>query len=197
MPAPINSADEMWSDEVDVVVGFVAEDSYHSRTSGFVMDQPGQAAYLIVDSAHIEHPDFPLCPFIDGWETPQEMEEGFDISSGELVATLSSYNENAVRQEDPDFHKHPDWLEPQDVGPWGAYDLTLGKAMYAGFTMGGLRVTLEGAVQREDGSVIPGLDAAGACAVKIAQDGKGYASGTPLAEGSYFGRRAGRDAARD
>ena len=35
---------------------FVAEDSYHSRTSGFVMDQPDQAAYLIVDSAHIEHP---------------------------------------------------------------------------------------------------------------------------------------------
>ncbi len=58
---------------------FVAEDSYHSRTSGFVMDQPGQAAYLIVDSAHIEHPDFPLCPFIDGWETVSEMEEGLGI----------------------------------------------------------------------------------------------------------------------
>ena len=35
---------------------FVAEDSYHSRTSGYVMDQPDQAAYLIVDSEHIEHP---------------------------------------------------------------------------------------------------------------------------------------------
>ena len=32
-------------------------------------------------------------------------------------------------------------------------------------------------------------------AVNIAQDGKGYASGTQLAEGSYFGRRAGRHAA--
>ena len=175
---------------------FVAEDSYHSRTSGFVMDQPGQAAYLIVDSAHIEHPDFPLCPFIDGWETVSEMEEGLGIPSGALAETLSSYNENAARKEDPDFHKHPDWLEPQDTGPWGAYDLTLGKAMYAGFTMGGLRVSLDGEVQREDGEVIPGLYAAGACAVNIAQDGKGYASGTQLAEGSYFGRRVGRHAAR-
>ncbi len=174
---------------------FVAEDSYHSRTSGFVMDQPGQAAYLIVDSAHIEHPSFPLCPFIDGWETVEEMEEGLGLPAGSLVATLSSYNQNAARGEDPDFHKHPDWLEPQDTGPWGAYDLTLGTAMYAGFTMGGLRVTLDGAVQRDDGSVVPGLYAAGACAVNIAQDGKGYASGTQLAEGSYFGRRAGRDAA--
>jgi succinate dehydrogenase/fumarate reductase flavoprotein subunit len=174
---------------------FVAEDSYHSRTSGFVMDQPGQAAYLIVDSAHIEHPDFPLCPFIDGWETVAEMEEGLGIPAGALEKTLSSYNESAARKEDPEFHKHPDWLEPQDTGPWGAYDLTLGKAMYAGFTMGGMQVSLDGEVRREDGSVIPGLYAAGACAVNIAQDGKGYASGTQLAEGSYFGRRVGRHAA--
>jgi 3-oxo-5alpha-steroid 4-dehydrogenase len=176
---------------------FVAEDSYHSRTSGFVMDQPDQAAYLIVDSAHIEHPDFPLCPFIDGWETVPEMEQALGIADGALQATLSSYNENAARKEDPEFHKHPDWLEPQDTGPWGAYDLTLGKAMYAGFTMGGMQVSVDGEVRRQDGSVIPGLYAAGACAVNIAQDGKGYASGTQLAEGSYFGRRVGRHAAKN
>jgi succinate dehydrogenase/fumarate reductase flavoprotein subunit len=175
---------------------FVAEDSYHSRTSGFVLDQPGQAAYLIVDSAHIEHPDFPLCPFIDGWESVEEMERALGIPAGALQETLAAYNENAARKEDPELHKHPDWLEPQNTGPWGAYDLTLGKAMYAGFTLGGMRVGLDGQVQREDGSVIPGLYAAGACAVNIAQDGKGYASGIQLAEGSYFGRRAGRRAAR-
>lgn len=174
---------------------FVAEDSYHSRTSGFVLDQPDAAAYLIVDSEHIEHPQLPLCPFIDGWETIAEMEAALGIPAGALEATLSAYNDNARRGEDPQFHKHPDWLEPQDVGPWGAYDLTLGKALYAGFTMGGMRVDIDGRVQREDGSVIEGLYAAGACAANIAQDGKGYASGTQLAEGSYFGRRAGRHAA--
>ena len=174
---------------------FVTEDSYHSRMSGFVMDQPDHAAFLIVDSAHIEHPDFPLCPFIDGWETVEEMEAALGIPTGNLAATLTAYNENAARGEDPDFHKQPEWLEPQDQGPWGAYDLSLGKAMYAGFTMGGMRVDLDGRVQRADLSVIEGLYASGACAVNIAQDGKGYASGTQLAEGSYFGRRAGRHAA--
>jgi succinate dehydrogenase/fumarate reductase flavoprotein subunit len=174
---------------------FVAEDSYHSRTSGFVMDQPDRVAYLIVDSAHIEHPELPLCPFIDGWETVEEMERALGIPDGNLAATLASYNAYARDKQDPDFHKHPDWLEPQDQGPWGAYDLSLGKAMYAGFTMGGMRVDLDGRVQRADLSVIEGLYAAGACAVNIAQDGKGYASGTQLAEGSYFGRRAGRHAA--
>jgi len=174
---------------------FVAEDSYHSRTSGFVMDQPDQAAYLIVDSVHIEHPTMPLTPFIDGWETVEEMEMALGIPEGNLVATLDSYNKFAHEKHDPEFHKHPDWVAPQDNGPWGAYDLTLGKALYAGFTLGGMRCSVDGQVQRADGAVIPGLYAAGACAANIAQDGKSYASGTQLAEGSYFGRRAGRHAA--
>ena len=69
--------------------------------------------------------------------------------------------------------------------------------MYSGFTMGGLTVSIDGAVLRPDGSAVPGLYAAGACASNIAQDGKGYASGTQLGEGSYFGRRAGTAAAKN
>jgi 3-oxo-5alpha-steroid 4-dehydrogenase len=174
---------------------FVAEDSYHSRTSGFVLDQPGGVAYLIVDSVHMAYPEMPLVPFIDGFETVEEMETGLGIPPGNLTATLDSYNAAAARGEDPEFRKHPDWLEPQDTGPWAAFDLTLGQAMYAGFTLGGLRCTADGQVQRADGSVVTGLYAAGACASNIAQDGKGYSSGTQLGEGSFFGRRAGRHAA--
>ena len=72
----------------------------------------------------------------------------------------------------------------------------VGHALYAGFTLGGLRTTVDAQVRRPDGSVIPGLYAAGACASTIAQDGKGYVSGAQLGEGSFFGRRAGRHAAR-
>ena len=175
---------------------FVAEDSYHSRTSGFVMDQPDSAAFLIVDEAHLERPEVPLVPLIDGWETVEEMEAALGIPAGNLVATLNRYNEHAARGEDPDFHKQPEFLAPQDKGPWGAFDLSLGHAMYAGFTVGGLATTVDGQVLRGDGTVVPGLYAAGACASNIAQDGKGYASGTQLGEGSFFGRRAGTHAAR-
>jgi 3-oxo-5alpha-steroid 4-dehydrogenase len=174
---------------------FVAEDSYHARTSAFVLEQPGSAAYLIVDSEHMEYPELPLVPFIDGWETIEAMESGLGIPAGNLAATLKSYNAAAARGEDPEFGKHPDWLEPQDTGPWAAFDLSLGKAMYAGFTLGGLRCTVDGQVQRPDGSVIEGLYAAGACASNIVQDGAGYSSGAQLGEGSFFGRRAGRHAA--
>ncbi|MGH3716506.1 MAG: FAD-binding protein [Micromonosporaceae bacterium] len=175
---------------------FVAEDSYHSRTSAFVLEQPGSAAYLIVDSVHMERPEFPLTPFIDGWETVPEMAAGLGVPADRLQATLDRYNTYAARGEDPDLHKSATWLAPQDTGPWGAFDLTLGKALYAGFTLGGLRTSLDGEVLRDDGTPIPGLYAAGACAANIAQDAKGYASGTQLAEGSYFGRRAGTHAAR-
>ena len=175
---------------------FVAEDSYHSRTAGFVMDQPDSAAFLIVDEAHLEHPKMPLVPLIDGWETVAEMEAALGIPQGNLVATLDRYNTYAARGEDPDFHKQPEFLAPQDKGPWGAFDLSLGKAMYAGFTVGGLATSVDGQVLREDGSAVPGLYAVGACAFNIAQDGKGYASGTQLGEGSFFGRRAGAHAAR-
>jgi 3-oxo-5alpha-steroid 4-dehydrogenase len=174
---------------------FVAEDSYHSRTSSFVMDQPDSAAFLIVDEAHLERPKFPLVPLIDGWETVTEMEDALGIPEGNLTATLKRYNEHAARGEDPDFHKQPKFLAPQDKGPWGAFDLSLGKAMYAGFTMGGLTTSVDAQVLRADGSVVAGLYAAGACASNIALDGKNYATGTQLGEGSFFGRRAGAHAA--
>ncbi|GAA1481978.1 FAD-binding protein [Gordonia sinesedis] len=174
---------------------FVAEDSYHSRTSGFVLDQPDATAFLIVDEAHMQRPQMPLAPFIDGWETVADMEADLGIPSGNLERTLLRYNDFAARGEDPDFHKAPEFLAAQDQGPWAAFDLSLGKAMYAGFTVGGLATSVDAQVLDSGGDPIRGLYAAGACAANIAQDGKGYASGTQLGEGSYFGRRAGRHAA--
>ena len=174
---------------------FVAEDSYHSRTSAYVLEQPDQQAYLIVDEAHMQMPEMQLIKFIDGYETVVEMESALGIPEGRLAATLDRYNEHAARGEDPDFHKQPEYVAAQDNGPWAVFDLSLGVAMYSGFTMGGLDVSIDGQVLREDGSAIDGLYAAGACASNIAQDGKGYASGTQLGEGSFFGRRAGTHAA--
>lgn len=174
---------------------FVAEDSYHARTSAFVLEQPDAEAYLIVDSEHVERPSFPLCPFLDGFETIEEMAAGLGVPLDALEDTLSSYNKHAADGEDPEFHKAAEWLAPQDKGPWGVFDLRLGRALYAGFTMGGLSCTVDGEVRRADGSVVGGLYAGGACAANLAQDAKGYASGLQLGDGSYFGRRAGRHAA--
>jgi hypothetical protein len=175
---------------------FVAEDSYHSRTSAFIMEQPGQQAYLIVDEAHLHMSRIPLVPLIDGWDTVEAMERDPGIPTGNLVETLVRYNEHAAAGTDPDFHKQPEFLAAQDKGPWGTFDLSLGKAAYTGFPLGGLTTTVDGQTTRTDGSPIAGLYAVGACASNIAIDGKSYASGTQLGEGSFLGRRAGAHAAR-
>ncbi len=174
---------------------FVAEDSYHSRTSAFVFDQPDQKAWLILDSAHMAEPSYGLQPLVDGWDTVAEMEVGLGLPAGALTRTLEAYNTAARDGLDPTFHKAADWVEPLDDPPYGAYDLTPGQCFYSGFTCGGLRVDHDGRVLREDRTIVAGLYAAGACASNIVIDGRGYASGTQLGEASYFGRRAGRHAA--
>ncbi len=173
---------------------FVAEDGYHSRTASHLFEQPGSVGYLVLDSATMAEPAYGFAPLVDGWDTVEEMEAGLGIPAGNLRATLEEYDRDARAGEDTRFHKHPDWLKPLDQGPWGAYDLTPGKAFYAGFTLGGLRVSADGEVLRDDGSPVPGAYAAGACAANIALDGSGYSSGTQLGEASFFGRRAGRHA---
>jgi 3-oxo-5alpha-steroid 4-dehydrogenase len=174
----------------------VNEDAYHARTATTVFEQPDRIAYLILDSATMVRPHYGFQPLIDGWETIEEMEKALGIPPDALAQTMTAYNAGAARGEDPAFHKAPAYLTPLDQGPWGAYDLTPGKCFYAGFTCGGLRVTCDGELLTEDGVVAPGAYAAGACASNIAVDGRGYSSGTQLGEASFFGRRAGRHAAR-
>ncbi|WP_374999454.1 FAD-binding protein [Aeromicrobium sp. CTD01-1L150] len=174
---------------------FVAEDSYHSRTTSWVLDQPGQEAWLVLDSAHMAEPEYGLQPLVDGWETIEEMEVGLGVPAGALVRTLREYNASARDGRDPLLHKSAEYVEPLDTPPYGAYDLTPGRCFYAGFTCGGLRVDHDGRLLGRDRSVIDGVYAVGACASNIAIDGRGYSSGIQLGEASFFGRRAGRHAA--
>ncbi|WP_371682658.1 FAD-binding protein [Aeromicrobium sp. A1-2] len=174
---------------------FVAEDSYHSRTTAFVLDQDDQQAWLVLDSAHMAEPAYGLQPLVDGWETIAEMEAGLGVPEGSLARTLQTYNAAAQSGDDPAFHKSAEYVVPLDQPPYGAYDLRPGSCFYAGFTCGGLRVDHDGRVLRTDGSAVQGVYAAGACASNISVDGRGYASGIQLGEASFFGRRAGRHAA--
>jgi 3-oxo-5alpha-steroid 4-dehydrogenase len=174
---------------------FVAEDSYHSRSSIFATQQPGGEAYLLVDEKIFARPLFGH-EVVDAWESVAEMERGLSMPEGSLQKTLRDYNEHARRGDDPEFHKKGKWVVPLEQPPFAAIQFSRGKCAYMGFTLGGLRCSKDGEVLRADGSAIPGLYAAGACAANIAQDGAGYSSGTCIGESSFFGRRAGRHAAR-
>jgi succinate dehydrogenase/fumarate reductase flavoprotein subunit len=175
---------------------FVAEDSYHSRTSIFITQQPDGIAYLIVDDRCFGRPEWGGFEVIDAWPDVPSMERELKLPEGSLVETLRRYNEHAARGGDPEFHKGAKWLAPLVTPPFAALQASFGHNGFVGFTLGGLRVSADGEVLRPDGSPIPGLYAAGACASNIAQDGTGYSSGTCLGESTFFGRRAGRHAAR-
>jgi succinate dehydrogenase/fumarate reductase flavoprotein subunit len=174
---------------------FVAEDSYHSRSSIYATQQPGGEAYLIVDEKTFARPLFGH-EVVDAWESVAEMESDLGMPTGSLQETLRAYNEHAASGEDPAFHKKGKWVEPLDQPPFAAIQFSRGKVPYMGFTLGGLRVSIDAEVLRPDGATVPGLYAAGACAANIAQDGAGYSSGTCIGESSFFGRRAGRHAAK-
>lgn len=171
---------------------YVAEDSYHSRSSIFTTQQTDAAGYLIVDDAiYSEPPLFGGYPVVDACETIAELEKALGIETGCLQETVASYNEHAAKGEDPEFHKKAKWLKPLDTPPFAALDGSLGSSPYMCFTLGGLAVSIDGEALDDSGQAIPGLYAVGGCASNIAQDGTGYSSGTCIGESTFFGRRAG------
>ena len=135
---------------------------------------------------------FQLDCIVDAWETFEEMEEGLGIPG--LADQIRRYNADCEQGVDPEFHKGEKWLRPLHKPPYAACDASLGKNFFVGFTLGGLKVSQDAEVLREDDPPVAGLYAAGACASNIAQDGTGYSSGTCIAESTYFGRRASRHA---
>ncbi len=76
---------------------FVAEDSYHGRTAGFLVEQPDGIGYLILDSEIFGYPPYKFFEqaLIDGFETIEEMEPRLGLPAGSLVATVAEYNRHA------------------------------------------------------------------------------------------------------
>ncbi len=175
---------------------YVAEDTYPGRVGQLTLYQQDNTAYLIIDSDAQDEamaswsPKFMLREATWVADTVADLEREMGLAPGSLQATVAAYNDGAARGEDPLLHKKREWLRP--IGsPVGAIDL---RENTGGFTLGGLRTTLDAEVLHVNGSPIPGLFAAGRSTAGLAA--WGYASGVSLGDGSFYGRRAGRSAAR-
>uniref|UniRef100_UPI000AA63C98 FAD-binding protein n=1 Tax=Nocardia pseudovaccinii TaxID=189540 RepID=UPI000AA63C98 len=119
-----------------------------------------------------------------------ELEAEMGLPGNALQDTISYYNEYAAQGVDPLLGKKLEWLKP--IGsPVAAFDM---RGFTAGFPLGGLRTDLDARVLDASGQPIAGLYAAGRCTAGICTGG--YASGASLGDGSFYGRRAGRTAAR-
>lgn len=175
---------------------YVAEDTYPGRVGQLTLYHQNNTAYLIIDGDSQDEAMASLSPQLmmrpPTWvaESVAELEAEIGLPPGSLQSTVSTYNDAAARGEDPLLHKKAQWIKPIN-SPVGAIDL---RESTGGFTLGGLQTTLDAEVLHVNGEPIPGLYAAGRCSAGLAA--WGYASGISLGDGSFYGRRAGRSAAR-
>ncbi|MDH6283071.1 FAD-dependent oxidoreductase [Prescottella agglutinans] len=176
---------------------YVNEDTYPGRIGQLTLLHNDNQAYLIIDEDAYEEAkttptSTPFFRFQPKWvaETVEELESEMGLPEGTLQATVEVYNKHAASGQDPVLGKKSEWVKP--IGsPIAALDL---RNFTAGFTLGGLRTNVDSEVLHVSGEPIPGLFAAGRCTAGVCA--WGYASGTSLGDGSFFGRRAGISAAK-
>jgi 3-oxo-5alpha-steroid 4-dehydrogenase len=172
---------------------FINEDTYCGRSGQAAIFHQQARCSLVLDEEIFESiAERDRWGYRPTWvcERVEELEHEMELPAGSLQATVDLYNRHAADGEDPVFHKRPEYLRPLR-SPFGAIKLT--GLPYATFTLGGLVTTIHGEVVGHGGEPIPGLYAAGRATSGIPS--WGYASGTSLGDGTFFGRRAGRAAA--
>ncbi|MGW1005530.1 FAD-dependent oxidoreductase [Streptomyces sp. NPDC002520] len=176
---------------------FINEDTYPGRLGHAALFQQDNQAFLVLDEEGFEEarrvsaaPEF--MQMRPAWvcETAAELGAAMGLPPGALESTLDVYNRHAEDGRDPLLRKAARWVRPLR-GPLGAVDL---RGMTSGFALGGLTTGANAEVLHVDGDPVPGLYAAGRATAGIAA--WGYASGISLGDGSFYGRRAGRAAAR-
>ena len=176
---------------------YINEDTYPGRVGQATLYENDNQSFLIIDEAAYEEgmtrpTSSPQLRHQPKWvaETVEELEAEMGLPAGALQATVDVYNRHAANGEDPLFGKKTEWVKP--IGsPIAAIDL---RGMTGGFTLGGLRTSVDSEVLHVSGEPIPGLFAAGRCTSGVCAGG--YASGASLGDGSFFGRRAGISAAK-
>lgn len=183
---------------------FVNEDAYLARLAHYAGLQENQQVYLLV-----QNEDFELSHYMDPLrivgtgDSFAEVEQEAGLPGGTLQHTVTYYNEHAKHGDDPLFHKASDWLKPIDKPPYalvsycpGDVKYPLGeKPGYLMFTLGGLETLASGEVLTPGGDILPGLYAAGRTTAGLPRTSKGYASGMSVGDATFFGRKAGRQAA--
>jgi succinate dehydrogenase/fumarate reductase flavoprotein subunit len=173
---------------------FINEDAYYGRAGEFALLRHDGQAWLIVDDAILgdARPMGGMKLRAVG-ETIEELESELGFTPGTLQATVALYNRYAAERQDPVL---PERRSTSALAspPFGAFDCTVEHAIYAAFTLGGLRTRPSGAVLSPVGEPIAGLFAAGRATSGVCA--QGYSSGLSLADASLFGRLAGESAAR-
>ena len=171
---------------------FTDEVGTRDAVSAAEIAQTNSHSYLIVDQAMAD-----ASSVIQGYinkgfttegETYEALAEALGIDPEAFAKTMTDWNSYVEAKEDPDFGR-TSFANPLDTAPYYAIDVTAG----IHHTMGGLKIDPDAEVLDTQGSVIPGLFAAGEVTGGV--HGGNRLGGNAVADFVVFGRIAGQNAA--
>ena len=171
---------------------FFDEVSTRDKVSAAEIAQPGSFSWLIVDQAMADASNVIQGYITKGYTkqgaTYEELAKEIEVDPTTFAATMEKWNGCVEAKSDPDFGR-TSFANPLNTAPYYAIKVSAG----VHHTMGGVVINSSAEVLKEDGSVIPGLFAAGEVTGGI--HGANRLGGTAVADFVVFGRIAGSSAA--
>ena len=171
---------------------FIDEVLTRDVVSAAEIAQPESFAWLIMDQKMFDGSALFQGYINKGYtfkgDTYEDLAKTIEIPAETFAKTMHDWNGYVTARNDPDFGR-TSFIEPLDKAPFYAIKVTPG----IHHTMGGLKIDGRTRVLKGDGSVIPGLFAAGEVTGGV--HGGNRLGGTAVSDFVVFGRIAGREAA--
>ena len=153
--------------------------------------QTGSYSWLIIDQAMVDASSVIQGYIKNGYtvtgETYEALAEAMGVDATAFAATMEKWNACVEAGKDEEFGR-TSFANPLNTAPYYAIKVTAG----VHHTMGGLTINANTEVLAEDGSVIPGLYAAGEVTGGV--HGANRLGGNAVADFTVFGRIAGQQA---
>ena len=170
---------------------FIDEVGTRDVVSAAEIAQPGSYSWLIVDQAMADASSVIQGYIKKGYTktgaTYEELAKELDVDPAAFANTMETWNGYVEAKNDPDFGR-TSFANPLNNGPYYAIKVTAG----VHHTMGGVTINSATEVLKKDGTVIPGLFAAGEVTGGV--HGMVRLGTVAVADCMIFGRTAARTA---
>ena len=170
---------------------FIDEVGTRDVVSAAEIAQTGSYSWLVVDQAMVDASSVIQGYIKKGYtvtgETYEELGKAMGVDEAAFAETMNTWNGYVDAKNDPDFGR-TSFANKLDTAPYYAIKVTAG----VHHTMGGLKINTNTEVLKADGSVIPGLFAAGEVTGGV--HGATRLGGNAVADFTVFGRIAGKAA---
>ena len=170
---------------------FIDEVGTRDVVSAAEIAQTGSYSWLVVDQAMVDASSVIQGYIKKGYtvtgETYEELGKAMGVDEAAFAETMNTWNGYVEAKNDPDFGR-TSFANKLDTAPYYAIKVTAG----VHHTMGGLKINTNTEVLKADGSVIPGLFAAGEVTGGV--HGANRLGGNAVADFTVFGRIAGQAA---